>query len=738
MRNSILNRKDIFRSYLQDGSNILLYDISSDHQRLFSIDKWISDGASFIAYEAHYDNSSKGVLKEFYPHARSSRGIIRDEDGHVLIPPKIRESFLSSADEQIKIYNSLHTIKITHEELNCFLPHFEIFKGVHDLQCGRGTYYIWTPYPPLASFAELCSDYDGSQDTVKHVYFVIQAIISLTECIRLLHSSNIIHRDLKPTNFGFMKRDDIFLVNSPFLFDIDSFTLVFDHKRDCVGTVGFVGPEAFYSLPSSQTDIYSIGAILLNALTFNEISNYSSACSRRVPMHANFYNEIDDLIEHSSVIARLRQDAYYQNISDFIDNLIYVLEHCLCGRIYRYNNCEELLDDLHVLLKTIPSNDEPDINIEKHETPTLKKHIVDLPYNYDHYSIIYDMLMDASNYNKDKYNVVHFLEDISISLKGFDNNILKKIFGNKLNNHKKNMLEPIINLSWGMCEESLGQILSKYGMIKKISIPMSSNEKGALKAIIYSTDNGMCLVSAYFIDDAMNKISFDISYNLYEDNKINFAKISEQYFGNTIELIDRVIDKIWDIFGAIVILSIDTDEYRKTQREVLQISCRRDVGTNNRGVSFSSIRGIDIQFGMSKNSVVNLIRQYGFDYCDDEIPIVIDLSTYFSSDSNVEHALYTNRDESEFIGLVFKDSLLVQYLEIFFDASSGSNCLPQTVLVNIIEEYGLPVKEVDHYPIDETILAVWNCDGYDLTYIAYYDSDFEICPQIVQWSLRDL
>ena len=71
-------------------------------KRKFTIRKKLSEGASAICYEADYENSSKGVLKEFYP--QDTVVLERDSAGQVIRSKGCTKSEARRLEEAEKLY----------------------------------------------------------------------------------------------------------------------------------------------------------------------------------------------------------------------------------------------------------------------------------------------------------------------------------------------------------------------------------------------------------------------------------------------------------------------------------------------------------------------------------------------------------------------------------------------------------------------------------------------------------
>ncbi len=344
------------RQYL--NNSILLCGKSNGtvFKRTFSVIKKLADGegASSLCYEAYHESSGRGVLKEFYPH--DAYYLERNNDGQLIFAPMYRDSFeherfIEAEKEYIEPYEMLAEAKRRDEnqELATFIPSFEIYYGCDEYGNIAGTAYIWTPEPKLETFDKVCRDiHNNPTSSPEHkMITVLSAIESLTKCVCALHCADMIHRDIKPSNFGFIKRGSETLTQTLSMFDINSICSVFAKTNEKVGTPGYLEPEAGYEPANNQTDIYSIGATLFHALIVTEEVKENGYLYKR-----EYYNRLREMVDESALIQASEANSHprLKNI------LTEILRKCLCEREYRYDNCEELIDDLEeALYYALPS-----------------------------------------------------------------------------------------------------------------------------------------------------------------------------------------------------------------------------------------------------------------------------------------------------------------------------------------------------------------------------------------------
>lgn len=313
-------------------------------KRTFNIVKKLkSEGAFSVCYEAYHGNSGRGVLKEFYPQGTSA--LERDEHGQLIHSKDACECFLKAEKDYIKPYEMLLDAKQNNDDqdLATFIPPFEIYHGCNESGDVVGTTYIWTPEPKLETFDKVCEEIHKYPDrNPEHkLLTVLTAIESLTKSICALHLADMIHRDIKPSNFGFVKRGKETLTQRISMFDINTVCSVYGKAEKVVGTVGYLEPEAGYEAANNQTDIYSIGATLFHAIIVSDEMKKNGYIYRR-----EYYDHLQEMVDASVLIQASEANSHprLRNI------LTVILKKCLCERTYRYENCEELLDDLEVAL----------------------------------------------------------------------------------------------------------------------------------------------------------------------------------------------------------------------------------------------------------------------------------------------------------------------------------------------------------------------------------------------------
>ncbi len=314
-------------------------------ERTFTISGIIGgeSSASAVCWEASHPSSGPGVLKEFYP--RDMAFLSRGEDG-ILTASKgtdaEKELFRKRLGEYLEPFDLLLAAKRRPDvgpAISAFIPAFEIYRSP-----GDGTAYVWDPTPKLETLDGVIRRIrrEPGREPERKLADVMKAIVNLTECVRELHLAELIHRDIKPSNIGFIRRGDRTLFDAVRLFDLDTVCSVWNEDTLFRGSPGFTEPEAgLGAAPSNKTDIYSIGAVLFQAVCVCGGSEESGGLYRD-----EYYDDIREMVNTSRLIAASEVNSNPR----FRNRLIRILKKALAAREARYPDAEEMLRDLNEAL----------------------------------------------------------------------------------------------------------------------------------------------------------------------------------------------------------------------------------------------------------------------------------------------------------------------------------------------------------------------------------------------------
>lgn len=308
------------RSYLQPGAKIELSDIKHQKEnRIWEILSMVGEGSSSVCYEARRE-SKKGILKCFSP-------LQSNADYETLCENFLRPYRLL---DEVKVQNSKNGL------LSNYIPYYEIMCDNSD----NGRIYVWTPNDKQG---DVFTDYllevrnNPTVDADKKCRNIIQTIISVSDCVCLLHSAGLLHLDIKPSNI-LVSHDSAGEINAGniSLFDIDTVCSIGEQSKSISGTKGFCAPEIAMGNADWRSDIYSIGAMLFNAVVIIDGTGnglYSG----------EYYSEIESLVNSSKLLDALDipEKAAFKSV------LCHILKKTLARNAnQRYDGCEDLIKEL--------------------------------------------------------------------------------------------------------------------------------------------------------------------------------------------------------------------------------------------------------------------------------------------------------------------------------------------------------------------------------------------------------
>ena len=196
-----------------------------------------------------------------------------------------------------------------------------------------GSWYLFSSKEPNVLRFDQCLDdilRDANLNADQKAEWILQCIDRLVYSISLLHSKSIFHQDIKPQNFGFLKTGSL-AYNFAYLFDID--TLYFAADPDYPNTRCYTGGywegdiEPEVNGVTSQTDIYSIGAVLWYAFSDSRMQYNGGG------------NPADKLLKSSSLLQNMQCSAAVNYICD-------IIRCTLTPRRNRYQMLEYLRNNL--------------------------------------------------------------------------------------------------------------------------------------------------------------------------------------------------------------------------------------------------------------------------------------------------------------------------------------------------------------------------------------------------------
>ena len=314
----------------------------------FKINKILGEGGSSICYEATLVGEGKtGRLKEFYPARRGGDiSLLRSGENHVVASPETKDAFISVRDEFVKPYYALRSViekNKGNSGFTSFIPDFSIYYAADaegDFVEGS-TAYVWTAPENLTVFERYIeAAHKHPEANPEHKLFtILRTVLTLTDCVRIMHESGLLHLDIKPANFGIPRRRDKLLTDSITLFDVNSIYSVSGGALSGYGTEGFTAPEVKGGTADNTSDIYSIGCTLFSALV-------PEADGRPYGYYKEFYPRLDELVRSSRLIKAADSVS-----ARLIPLLVGILKKCLAASARkRYQSSVELSADLEGVL----------------------------------------------------------------------------------------------------------------------------------------------------------------------------------------------------------------------------------------------------------------------------------------------------------------------------------------------------------------------------------------------------
>ena len=340
------------RIYLT-GSILLSDREDGGSPREYTVGSVIGTGGSSVCYEARTVQNGAvktGKLKEFYPVDSLSGSqawyysLGRLPNGQLVPEAGTIRKFDEMCAEYIEAYRLLWKVigdDPKNEVLKGYIQQGEILYGCPAETDGRRpTVYIWSPGVAGKGFDDYLAEMrkNPAKDAENRLSAILNVVDSVTDCVKALHTAGLLHMDIKPSNFLVQYDSDFHIIPDRIsLFDINTLCSVDSKYLRPSGTEGFCAPEVREKgKADNRSDIYSLGALLFNALVI----------TRDIPdglYRDFFYPSISQLVKHSSLFlsSEVNSDAA------LMGRLCRILEKCLArDPRKRYQSCTELKKDL--------------------------------------------------------------------------------------------------------------------------------------------------------------------------------------------------------------------------------------------------------------------------------------------------------------------------------------------------------------------------------------------------------
>lgn len=413
------------RKYLT-GSIMLSRNEDGSSPEEYFIKSVIGEGGSTVCYEATRTLKDgiveTGKLKEFYPvdsvvgNQAWYYSLERLSNGQLVPGAGTVRKFDEMCQDYLSTYKLLRKVMVDNpknEILKGYIQHGEILYGsmtqsntivaktplsfgkkkstdsMDDADFRKPTVYIWSPGVPGKGFDLYLAEIkkNPAKNPESRLQDILCVIDALTDCIKALHTAGLMHMDIKPSNF-LVQYDSDFEIkpNNISLFDINTLCSVDSEYLRVSGTDGFCASEVAKGKADNRSDIYSIGAMLFNAIVI----------TKDIPdgLYRDFYySSIDQLVKHSALF----QASETNSDTALMSRLCKILEKCLAkDPRKRYQSCSELrmdlkraIDRLDTMLHTPVKRD-----IEGVSEPTIV--IQKLLYEHPLYETVNDQAKDIN------------------------------------------------------------------------------------------------------------------------------------------------------------------------------------------------------------------------------------------------------------------------------------------------------------------------------------------------------
>ncbi len=370
------------RECLASGSTIMLSrnpDGSSPEE--YIVESVLGEGGSTVCYEARRIRGDgiveTGKLKEFYPidvdtddvseSWKRYYSLQRLSDGQLVPGPGTIRKFEDMCRDYINSYKLLKdTIAMNprNEVLKGYIQDGEILYGCMNrvnpvpekqrrafwkkktdksadmVDDRRPTVYIWSPGVAGKGFDTYLSEIrkNPAQNPEERLYEILCVMETLADCIKAVHHAGLMHLDIKPSNF-LVQYDSDFKINpnNISLFDINTLISVDSKYLTGIGTDGFRAPELLEGSPENRSDIYSIGAMLFNAIVI----------TKEIPdglYRDSDYSNIVRLVQNSELFLSSETNSAV----DLMSLICEILKKCLAKDPHkRYRGCSYLKNDLN-------------------------------------------------------------------------------------------------------------------------------------------------------------------------------------------------------------------------------------------------------------------------------------------------------------------------------------------------------------------------------------------------------
>jgi serine/threonine protein kinase len=159
----------------------------------------------------------------------------------------------------VKIYRHGRIPGLIQESHKCALSHSNLVPVIEAGEI-QGRYFEISPFVSGGTLADLIQRHGRlSEPEVKTILY------QLSDVIHYLHSQHVLHRDIKPTNIFIIRESPLHVALADFgTARLGAYQTMLTGS---VGTVAYSSPEAVTGIQSEAADYWSLGIVLLEALT---------------------------------------------------------------------------------------------------------------------------------------------------------------------------------------------------------------------------------------------------------------------------------------------------------------------------------------------------------------------------------------------------------------------------------------------------------------------------------------
>ncbi|MDO4322181.1 MAG: DUF1887 family CARF protein [Lachnospiraceae bacterium] len=337
------------RSYLENGRSVFLsVRPEGSIPEKYIIRSFVGEGSSSVCYEAVRERDGQtGKLKEFYPMKSAANPgrcplLRRLDNGQLVLDEKDTSDFEAMSREYLDTYRLLNEVMADNpynQVLKNYIQNGEILYGCSGEETKRATVYVWSPGLAGQGFDRYLEEVRGAPERKAdyRLHEILQTTVTVADCVKALHTAGLMHLDIKPSNFLVLYDSEYGMnANSISMFDINTLYSVKSGVLPAAGTPGYQAPEVLKGKVDNRSDIYSIGAMLFNAIVISEDIPEGVYCDA-------YFEEIGRLVRHSRLIAASQAGADV----GLMTKLTNILKKCLArSPKNRYESCSALLEDL--------------------------------------------------------------------------------------------------------------------------------------------------------------------------------------------------------------------------------------------------------------------------------------------------------------------------------------------------------------------------------------------------------